>query len=74
MIGNDVKCLNKGEFLNDNIVNFYLRYLYIEKFEEDVRKRVHIFDTLFFMQLTEKRSNKRKSSLSRSEDYRLVSS
>ncbi|CAG2109746.1 unnamed protein product [Medioppia subpectinata] len=69
IVGNDMLCLNKGEFLNDNIVNFYLRHYYKEVLDEEMAKRCHIFDTLFFMQLTEKRGPKRKNpSLPQSDD------
>ena len=26
LVGTDISCLNKGEFINDNIVNFFLRF------------------------------------------------
>ncbi|CAG2182525.1 unnamed protein product, partial [Oppiella nova] len=55
LVGTDISCLNKGEFINDNIVNFFLRYYVNEILAPEVRDRTHIFDTLFFIQLTEKR-------------------
>ncbi|KAI5461341.1 hypothetical protein BGZ63DRAFT_404205 [Mariannaea sp. PMI_226] len=46
----DVARLDEGEFLNDNLINFYMRYLQAEletKSPETLRK-VHFFNTFFF--------------------------
>ncbi|CAG2171121.1 unnamed protein product, partial [Oppiella nova] len=70
LVGTDISCLNKGEFINDNIVNFFLRYYVNEILAPEVRDRTHIFDTLFFIQLTEKRGPKRtRNSMTSDESY-----
>ena len=50
----DLERLDEGEFLNDNLIGFYLRYL--EQRLEDERpalaKRVYFFNTFFFATLT----------------------
>jgi Ulp1 family protease len=49
---NDMQCLKPGEFLNDNIISFYLRYLQLEVLTEKQRKKTHIFDTFFYQRLS----------------------
>ena len=46
----DISRLDEGEFLNDNLVNFYLRYLQvqIEKERPEILKKVYILNTFFF--------------------------
>jgi len=44
----DVSRLQPGVYLNDNLLDFYLQYLYLEKWDESLRKRVHLFNTFFF--------------------------
>lgn len=55
----DIQRLDEGEFLNDNIISFYLRYLQdqLEKERPEVLKKVYIFSTFFFEKL---RSNRAK--------------
>ncbi|KAF5601103.1 protease ULP2 [Fusarium subglutinans] len=55
----DIQRLDEGEFLNDNIISFYLRYLQdqLEKERPEVLKKVYIFSTFFFEKL---RSNRGK--------------
>jgi len=45
---NDIGKLKPGNSLSDNLLDFYLSYLYWEKWDESLRKRVHIFNTFFF--------------------------
>jgi Ulp1 family protease len=45
---NDVRRLKPGVYLNDNLLDFYLQYLWKEKWDESLRKRVHLFNTFFF--------------------------
>lgn len=49
----DIPRLDEGEFLNDNLVSFYLRYLQVsmEKSSPELMGRVHIFSTFFFEKL-----------------------
>ncbi|ESO89155.1 hypothetical protein LOTGIDRAFT_106350, partial [Lottia gigantea] len=50
----DLYCLNEGEFLNDVIIDFYLKYLLLEKLSEKDRERTHIFSSFFYKRLTQK--------------------
>lgn len=50
----DLERLDEGEFLNDNLISFYLRYLE-QRLEEErpgLAKRVYFFNTFFFATLT----------------------
>ncbi|KAK4695158.1 hypothetical protein P7C71_g2551, partial [Lecanoromycetidae sp. Uapishka_2] len=50
----DLERLDEGEFLNDNLISFYLRYLE-QTFEEqrpDLAKSVYFFNTYFYTTLT----------------------
>ncbi|KAM0435311.1 hypothetical protein ACHAPT_003405 [Fusarium lateritium] len=55
----DIPRLDEGEFLNDNLISFYLRYLQVqlEKERPQVLDKVYIFNTFFFEKL---RSNRAK--------------
>lgn len=46
----DIFRLEDGEFLNDNIISFYLRYLY--EYSGQNKDKVYIFNTYFFSRLT----------------------
>ncbi|KAF7688320.1 hypothetical protein HF521_014326 [Silurus meridionalis] len=50
----DLECLRDGEFLNDVIIDFYLKYLQLERADRDVAERSHIFSSFFYKQLTRK--------------------
>uniref|UniRef100_A0A671V0W9 Ubiquitin-like protease family profile domain-containing protein n=1 Tax=Sparus aurata TaxID=8175 RepID=A0A671V0W9_SPAAU len=47
----DLQCLDSGQFLNDVIIDFYLKYL-LHKASDDVTERSHIFSSFFYKQLT----------------------
>lgn len=49
----DILRLDEGEFLNDNLVSFYLRYLQdrLERDQPELLKKVYIFSTFFFEKL-----------------------
>lgn len=47
----DYQCLAKEEFLNDVIIEFYLKYLYTELLTDAQRDRTHIFSTFFYNRL-----------------------
>jgi hypothetical protein len=48
----DVFCLNEGEFLNDVIIDFYLKYLLNEIMPD--REKTFIFSSFFYKRLTQK--------------------
>jgi len=45
---NDIRRLKPGIYINDNLLDFYLSYLYWEKWDQSLRERVHVFNTFFF--------------------------
>ncbi|XP_030643278.1 sentrin-specific protease 6 [Chanos chanos] len=49
----DLSCLNKGEFLNDVIIDFYLRFLLCEKLQKEEAGRCHLFSSFFFRHLSQ---------------------
>ncbi|XP_077145989.1 sentrin-specific protease 6 isoform X8 [Ranitomeya variabilis] len=49
----DLHCLNEGEFLNDVIIDFYLKYLVLEKLREKA-DRIHIFSSFFYKRLNQR--------------------
>ncbi|CAH2248940.1 sentrin-specific protease 6 isoform X2 [Pelobates cultripes] len=49
----DLHCLNEGEFLNDVIIDFYLKYLILEKLQKDA-DRIHIFSSFFYKRLNQR--------------------
>ncbi|KAM9494714.1 sentrin-specific protease 7b isoform 2-T2 [Clarias gariepinus] len=50
----DLECLKDEEFLNDVIIDFYLKYLQLERADQDVAERSHVFSSFFYKQLTRK--------------------
>jgi len=52
----DFKTLQVGTFLNDVIIDFYMKYIQFTKFSEQDKNRVHIFTTFWFSRLTNKPS------------------
>ncbi|PPJ53796.1 hypothetical protein CBER1_04536 [Cercospora berteroae] len=53
----DLRHLDAGEFLNDNIVNYALRHIE-ESMSPAHKERVHFFNTFFFSSLTTKNGKK----------------
>ncbi|XP_078265642.1 sentrin-specific protease 7 isoform X2 [Rhinoraja longicauda] len=50
----DLECLEEGEFLNDVIIDFYLKYLLLKKAPKELAERTHIFSSFFYRRLTRK--------------------
>ncbi|XP_059349820.1 sentrin-specific protease 7 isoform X8 [Ammospiza nelsoni] len=53
----DLECLEYGEFLNDVIIDFYLKYLLLEKAPKHVADSTHIFSSFFYKCLTRTEKN-----------------
>lgn len=53
----DIPRLDEGEFLNDNLISFYFRYLQnkLEKDRPELLEKVYIFSTFFFEKLRSSR-------------------
>ncbi|KAL7823274.1 cysteine proteinase [Trichoderma gracile] len=49
----DIPRLDEGEFLNDNLINFYIRYLEhrLEKERPELLRKIYFFSTFFFEKL-----------------------
>ncbi|XP_077440431.1 sentrin-specific protease 7-like isoform X2 [Vanacampus margaritifer] len=47
----DLACLESGQFLNDVIIDFYLKFLLVEGGGRAVAERSHIFSSFFFKHL-----------------------
>ncbi|XP_063379205.1 uncharacterized protein LOC134666031 isoform X1 [Cydia fagiglandana] len=58
----DYMCLAQDQFLNDVIIDFYLKYLVHDVLTHIQREKTHIFSTFFYKRLTTKPSKVNKSS------------
>ncbi|XP_069377117.1 sentrin-specific protease 7b isoform X2 [Paralichthys olivaceus] len=52
----DLARLNAGEFLNDVIIDFYLKFLFLEGVGGSVAERSHVFSSFFYKQLSRRRA------------------
>ncbi|KAL5292476.1 SENP6 family protein [Megaselia abdita] len=48
----DYTCLATEQYLNDIIIEFYLKWLFLEVLTEEQRQKTHIFSTFFYKRLT----------------------
>ncbi|XP_071581214.1 uncharacterized protein [Temnothorax nylanderi] len=48
----DYMCLAEDQFLNDVIIDFYLKYLTLEVLSESDQHRTHVFSSYFYKRLT----------------------
>ena len=57
----DLSRLDDDEFLNDNLVGFFLRYLeeYLDQEDPDISKRCHFFNSYFYEKLRQNSKDKR---------------
>ncbi|XP_048835904.1 LOW QUALITY PROTEIN: sentrin-specific protease 7-like [Brienomyrus brachyistius] len=46
--------LDSGEFLNDVIIDFYLKYLVLDKAQKEMVQRCHVFSSFFYSSWTRK--------------------
>ncbi|KAL5105440.1 Sentrin-specific protease 7 [Taenia crassiceps] len=67
----DVDCLSPGVFLNDTIINFYLKYLYFEQFSPMQRHATHLFNSFFYSRLCSVHCDTSLSPESADEDLRM---
>ncbi|XP_027028551.2 sentrin-specific protease 6 isoform X2 [Tachysurus fulvidraco] len=49
----DLSCLNEGKYLNDVIMDFYLKYLVCEKLQKEDSNKYHVFSSFFYKSLTQ---------------------
>lgn len=68
LTGHDLRCLQSGLYLNDNIMNFYLRYLQCQ-LPQETRDRIHVYDALFALHLFKQTPQRRRLT----RDYALYS-
>lgn len=57
----DYMCLAIDQYLNDIIIDFYLKYLLSELLNDEERNRTHVFSTFFYKRLTTMTNNRRGS-------------
>ncbi|XP_043927535.1 sentrin-specific protease 7 isoform X2 [Protopterus annectens] len=58
----DLACLQEGEFLNDVIIDFYLKYLLLKKAPQGIAERSHVFSSFFYRRLTRKENSSTEES------------
>ncbi|XP_037082411.1 sentrin-specific protease 6-like [Pollicipes pollicipes] len=54
----DYCCLEEEQFLNDVIIDFYLKYLVSSRLAEPDRRRTHVFSSFFYKRLTTRPSSR----------------
>ena len=57
----DYMCLAVDQYLNDIIIDFFMKYLCNDLLSESERERTHIFSTFFYKRLTTMTTNKRQT-------------
>lgn len=50
----DIDCLQPGVYLNDIIIDFYLKYLYEEKLSPQQQAKTYIFNSYFYTRLSKR--------------------
>lgn len=64
----DVACLAPGEFLNDVIIDFYLKYIFFEKLSPADKERTHILSSFFYKRLTQRSTNSSSDTFTSTQD------
>ena len=54
----DVACLDEGTYLNDIIIDFYLKYVWENVMTSEQREKTYVFNSYFYKRLTQKTSPK----------------
>uniref|UniRef100_A0A8D8Y097 Sentrin-specific protease 7 n=2 Tax=Cacopsylla melanoneura TaxID=428564 RepID=A0A8D8Y097_9HEMI len=54
----DYACLDREQFINDVIIDFYLGFLLQEMATPQIKEKTHIFSTFFYKRLTQKPTRK----------------
>lgn len=57
----DYLCLGADQYLNDVIIDFYLKYVLMEFLTEEQREKTHVFSTFFYKRLTTLNSKMRSA-------------
>ncbi|KAL6545815.1 hypothetical protein OROGR_009689 [Orobanche gracilis] len=66
----DVELLQPGTFINDTIIDFYIKYL-VNKTDPEKQRRFHFFNTFFFQKLLDMRRDLSET-WERSDDFQRV--
>ena len=53
--------MDEGNYLNDIIIDFYLKYIILELAKPEVRDRTYLFNTFFYTKLTSEDVSSKKS-------------
>ncbi|KAJ9576151.1 hypothetical protein L9F63_006973, partial [Diploptera punctata] len=64
----DYACLGEDQFLNDVIIDFYLKYLTLSVLSEEDQGRTHVFSSFFYKRLTTRPSKTARRSSHPIED------
>lgn len=59
----DYMCLGADQYLNDVIIDFYLKYVLMEFLTEEQREKTHVFSTFFYKRLTTLNSKMRSTDI-----------
>ncbi|XP_075233482.1 uncharacterized protein LOC142331448 isoform X2 [Lycorma delicatula] len=57
----DYACLGEDQFLNDVIIDFYLKYLTLNMLSKEDQERTHVLSSFFYKRLTTKPTGTRRS-------------
>jgi sentrin-specific protease 7 len=69
----DYLCLGSDNYLNDVIIDFYLKYVHMEVLSEEHRKKTHIFSQFFYKRLTTMSKDQRSLTAAQKRHQRVQS-